>query len=256
MVQVTTDSLGQDRPVTMSSRSHAPLATLDTVCHMRHGSDRTILLAVTAASLALVLSACSSSPKPTASHRPHRSTSAGPSSTGTPSGAPTSASPSASESSAAPASSLSFSPRSGGKHLDECQRLVPGDDPAEFLYFPVLVKAATTAQLASLTTAHSTGVVDAGAWVAPAATTPQTGTFKGWPPSTLLTHSAQLQWSKRVTAGGATLAAGSWYNVFLRLQVDPTPGDSMVKGIVFRYADATGDHEVTWKATTTFSMSC
>jgi hypothetical protein len=221
---------------------------------MRHGSDRTILLAATAASLALLLSGCSSSPKPTASHRPHRSTSAGPSTTGLPASAPTSAS--ATESSAAPASTLSFSPRSGGKHLDDCQRLVPGDDPAEFLYFPVLVKAATTAQLASLTTAHSAGVVDAGAWVAPAATTPQTGTFKGWPPSTLLTHSAQLQWSKRVTAGGATLAAGSWYNVFLRLQVDPTPGDSTVDGIVFSYTDAAGDHEVTWKATTTFSMSC
>ena len=220
---------------------------------MRHGSDRTVLLAVTAATLALLLSACSSSPKPTASHRPHRSTSAAPSSSGEPSGAPTS--PSASEASA-PAPSLSFSPRSGGKHLDECQRLVPGDDPAEFLYFPVLVKAPSTAQLASLTTAHSAGVVDAGAWVAPAATTPQTGTFKGWPPSTLLTHSAQLQWSKRVTAAGATLAAGTWYNVFLHLQVDPTPGDSTVDGIVVRYADAAGDHEATWKATTTFSMSC
>jgi len=38
--------------------------------------------------------------------------------------------------------------------------------------------------------------------------------------------------------------------------VDPTPGDSSVKGLVFSYHDAGGSHTDTWKATTTFSMSC
>jgi hypothetical protein len=154
------------------------------------------------------------------------------------------------------ASLLSFSPKSGGKHTDDCQRLVPGDDPAEFLYFPVLVRASTAVDLDSVATDHSTGVTDAGAWVAPATSSPQTGTFKGWPPSKLVTQSSQLQWSKRVPAAGATLQPGGWYNVFLRLQVDPTPGDSTADGVVLTYHDANGSHTDTWRATTTFSMSC
>ena len=57
-------------------------------------------------------------------------------------------------------------------------------------------------------------------------------------------------------AAGATLTGGTTYNVFLRLQVDPTPGDSTVDGVVVGYHDASGSHTVTWKATTTFSMDC
>lgn len=154
------------------------------------------------------------------------------------------------------ASDLRFSPRSGSKHVNDCQRLVPGDDPAEFLYFPVVVTPRTSVTLDSVTTDHTTGVVDAGAWVAPATSSPQQGTFKGWPPSTLITHSSQLQWSKRVPAQGATLAAGTSYNVFVHLQVDPTPGDSTSKGLTLAYHDAGGSHTDTWVAKTRFSMSC
>lgn len=134
--------------------------------------------------------------------------------------------------------------------------LNPGDDPAEFLYYPVLVTPSADVTLESLATDHTTGVVDAGTWVAPATPSSQTGTYKGWPPPKIITQGSQLQWDKRVPATGAQLAAGSTYSVFLRLQVDPTPGDSMSKGLQFSYADSGGTHTATWKATTTFSMSC
>ncbi|MBO0844892.1 MAG: hypothetical protein J2P22_05695 [Nocardioides sp.] len=154
-------------------------------------------------------------------------------------------------------SALRFSPRSGGKHLNDCQQLVPGDDPAEFLYYPVLVKPTSSVNLHSVATDHTQGVVDAAAWVAPTGPTPETGTFKGWPPASIVTHDSNLTWSKRVRAAGATLdPAAGWYNVFLRLQVDPTPGDSAVNGIVFTYDDADGRHTETWVPHTTFSMAC
>lgn len=203
-----------------------------------------------------LLSGCfgSGSPEPTAAHRtrhPH------PSSSSTPAESPSTSAPTAPTSSpATQAALLAFSPRSGGKHTDDCQRLVPGDDPAEFLYFPVLVKAPGAVTVDSVGTDHTQGVVDAGAWVAPATSSPQTGTFKGWPPSTIVTQSSQLQWAQRVPAAGATLSAGQWYNVFLHLRVDPTPGDSAAHGIVLTYHDASGSHTDTWRATTTFSMSC
>jgi hypothetical protein len=204
-----------------------------------------------AACLALgaLLGGCagSDSQEPTASHhsRHHSRNTDG----------PTEATSSPTDPSTPPATPLRFSPKSGGKHLDDCQRLVPGDDPAEFVYYPVLVTAASDADLDSLTTAHTDGVTEAGSWVAPASATPETGTFKGWPPK-FVAQDPNLQWSKRVPAAGATLTGGTTYNVFLRLQVDPTPGDSTVDGVVVGYHDASGSHTATWKATTTFSMDC
>jgi hypothetical protein len=202
-----------------------------------------------------LLSGCfgSGGTDPTASHRTRHHRSHSPSAPVSPS---TSA-PTSSSSSNPAAAALTFSPRSGGKHLDDCERLVPGDDPAEFLYYPVLVTPATDVTLDSLATDHTTGVVDAGSWVAPATPSSQTGTYKGWPPPKIITQGSQLQWDKRVPAKGAQLAAGSTYSVFVRLQVDPTPGDSMSRGLRLSYHDAGGGAETsTWKATTTFSMSC
>jgi hypothetical protein len=150
-----------------------------------------------------------------------------------------------------------FSPKSGGKHLEDCERLEPGDDPAEFLYYPVVIKAPTWVTLGTVGTDHTQGVVDAGAWVAPTGPTPETGTVKGWLPGSIVTHDANLRWSERVPVKGATLAPGVSYNVFLRLQVDPTPGDSEVNGIRFTYHDAdAASASVSWVAHTTFSMSC
>jgi hypothetical protein len=158
---------------------------------------------------------------------------------------------------ATPTSLLGFSPKSNGKHSHECLALHPGDDPAEFTYYPVLVKASAQVDLDDVTTVHSDGVTVAGAWVAPAATTPSTGTLAGWPPPKIFTSSSNVQWSQRRTAAGATLDPSvGWYNVFLRIQVDPTPGDSTMTGVQLTYHDADGSHTDTWVDHVTFSMSC
>ena len=209
--------------------------------------------AVAAASLALgaLLSSCSSSDskEPTAAPRTkHQQPSE--------SSEPTEPTSSPTTHSTQPTASLTFSPKSGGKHLDDCQLLVPGDDPAEFLYYPVVVTPSGDETLDTVTTVHTDGVVEAGSWVAPVTATPETGTFKGWPPK-FGAKDANLQWGKRVSAAGATLAGGTTYKVFLRLQVDPTPGDSEVKGLEFTFHTASGSRTTaTWKATTTFSMDC
>ena len=221
--------------------------------HTRRGRGHTSAALVGSVAALTLLSGCfGSDPKePTAAHHTRHSRATAPT---TPT-EPTTSAPTSPTSPAAPSSLLAFSPRSGGKHLDDCQLLVPGDDPAEFVYYPVLVKASSPVTLDSLTTDHTEGVVEAGSWVATAGATPETGTFKGWPPK-YVAHDSNLHWSQKMPANGATLAAGVSYNVFLRLQVDPTPGDSMVKGLQLAYHDANGAHTDTWVATTTFSMSC
>jgi hypothetical protein len=219
--------------------------------HTRHSLSA---LSMSVAVCALLLSGCSandsSSSVAAGNPTPSESTSAPTEPTSEPtSSAPTSTPPAT--------VAFTFSPRSGGKHLEDCQRLVPGDDPAEFLYYPVLVKTPTAVTLDSVETEHTQGVTDAAAWLAPAGSTPETGTFKGWPPPKIVTADPNLQWSKRVPAAGATIdPATGFYNVFIRLQVDPTPGDSAVTGITFAYHDPAGSHTVTWVARTTFSMSC
>jgi hypothetical protein len=214
---------------------------------IRHGWT----VAVAALALGTLLSGCSSadSKEPTASHSTRDHSQA-------PSTEPTEETSSPTASTSQPPPSLAFSPKSGGKHLDECQRLEPGDDPAEFVYYPVVISPSTDVDLDTLTTVHTDGVVEAGSWVAPVSATPETGTFKGWPPK-FVAQDPNLQWSKRVPAAGAALTAGASYNVFLRLQVDPTPGDSEVSGVVVTFHDASGSQTTqTWKATTTFSMDC
>jgi hypothetical protein len=211
---------------------------------------------VAAAALALgaLLGGCSGSgsSEPTASHRTGHHRGRGSSGPTEPTSVPTT---NLTSSPAAPV--LRFSPKSGGKHLDDCQLLRPGDDPAEFLYYPVLVRVPTSATLDDVTTDHTQGVTEAGVWVAPAGATPETGTFKGWPPASIVTQDSNLNWKQRVQAAGAVLEPSTgWYNVFLRLEVDPTPGDSTVTGIELRYHDADGSYTAGWKATTTFSMSC
>jgi hypothetical protein len=219
--------------------------------HMRHSWAA---LSATSLAACLLLSGCSGSDSSSSSAAPP--TTAPTSEPTESSSAPTTSAPT----SAPPAAAvLRFSPKSGGKHLDDCQRLEPGDDPAEFLYYPVVITAPVAVTLNTVATAHTQGVVDAGAWVAPTGPTPETGTFKGWPPPSIVTSDPNLQWKKRVRAVGATLEAGVSYNVFLRLQVDPTPGDSQVKGIQFSYVDedpSSDGHSSLWLARTTFSMSC
>jgi hypothetical protein len=209
--------------------------------------------ALAALALGALLTGCfgSDSQEPTSSHRTRHQR-------GTDTSAPTEATSSPTTQSTPPTvAPLTFSPRSGGKHLDDCQTLVPGDDPAEFLSYPVLVKATSAVTLDTVATDHTPGVVDAGSWVAPAGATPETGTVKGWPPASIVTHDSNLRWGDRVRAAGAALdPSAGWYNLFLRLQVDPTPGDSATNGVVLAYHDDGGSHTITWRATTTFSMSC
>jgi hypothetical protein len=169
----------------------------------------------------------------------------------------TSSPPTTAPTSPSATSVLSYSPKSDGKHSHDCLAMHPGDDPAEFLYYPVLVKASSPVTLDGVTTQHSGGVVVAGSWVAPAASTPSTGTLPGWPPPRIFTQSSNVQWSKHVLAAGATLDPGQgWYNVFLRIQVDPTPGDSTMSGVQLSYHDASGSHTDTWVDHVTFAMSC
>jgi hypothetical protein len=200
-----------------------------------------------------LLSGCfgSGGASPGAGHRTrhHRVQSSAP-----PDSTPTS-SPTTPTTTTAPASVLRFSPRSGQKHLEDCEALHPGDDPAEFLFYPVYVKASAPVHIDTIATRNTQGVVDAGAWVATTGPTPQTGTIP-WAQRSIVTGDPNVHWSQRIAATGATLAAGPTYNVFIKLQVDPTPGDSSVSGIVFTYHDADGAHVDTWVARTTFSMSC
>ena len=214
-------------------------------------------IAAWACALLAALSGCSDSgdDDPTAAPATrHRDT---PRSSSAPTDSPSTSPQTGSTSPPAPRTALRFSPKSGGKHLDDCQLLVPGDDPAEFLYYPVQLTADHRVEIDSIATGHTDGVVDAASWVAPSVSTTATGTVKGWPPGRIVTGDKNLQWSQRVAAIGAELdPVSGWYNVFLRIQVDPTPGDSAVKGIVFTYHDADGSHTETWVAHTTFSMDC
>jgi hypothetical protein len=208
---------------------------------------------VAVAACALLLSGCFGSgddQEPTAHHGRSQHSRA------TEGSEPTSPATSGETSAPSGTATLAFSPRSGNKHTTDCEKLQPGDDPAQFLYYPVLITPSADLTLDSVTSDHTTGVVDAGSWVAPATPSSQTGTFKGWPPARIVTQGAQLLWGQRVPAQGATITGGSTYNVFLRLQVDPTPGDSTSRGLTFSFHDDAGSSTASWKSTTTFSMSC
>jgi hypothetical protein len=218
-------------------------------------------VAFAACALLSGLSACSGSDddKPTTapSTGQHETAPSSSAATGGPSSSGPTEAPSPPASPPASRAALRFSPKSGGKHLDDCQRLEPGDDPAEFLYYPVQVTASQQMVIESIATDHTQGVVDAASWLAPSLSTTATGTVKGWPPGRIVTGDANLRWRQRAPAVGAELDPTSgWYNVFLRVQVDPTPGDSAVNGIVFTYQAADGRHTDTWVAHTTFSMDC
>ena len=207
---------------------------------------------VVALAACTLLSGCfgSSAPQPTASHhrRHHHPTSPSSSPTTAPtSSGPTSAPP-------APASVLTFSPTTGLKHPD-CEKLSPGADPAEFLYYPVTIQASTPVHIDTIGTQNGAGVVNAGAWVSQTNTSLDTGTTP-WPPPSLIAQDPNLHWKQRMPATGATLAVGLTYEVFIHLKVDPTVGTTKIKGVVVTYHDSSGSQVDTWPTKTTFSMSC
>lgn len=215
---------------------------------MRYGSGRPTLLVTGVASLVLLLSACSSTPQPTASHhKPRHSASSTPSTSQAPSTGPSSGTPSPSESSSSgtPAPLISFDPKSGGPHSHTCFQIT-GTKPVDYVYYPVIVTAGSAVTLDDLSVTYADGVQVAGSWVAPATANAGTGFIQGWPAPSILTQSSSVQWSKRVVAKGASLTAGTPYNVFLHLRVYPDALPLKTDGVVLTYHDSAGSHTDTW----------
>jgi hypothetical protein len=221
---------------------------------MRHGSRRSALLAAGLVSLALLTAGCSksASQEPTASQS---GTAGSPRASGMPtSGAPTSSAPTSSapsSSSGLPAPLLAFDPKSAGRHSQQCIQ-VSGSDPVDYVYYPVIVTDASPVTLDDLSVTYVDGVQVAGSWVAPAPADAQTGLVQGWPAPSILTQSSSVQWSQKVVAKGATLAAGTPYNVFLHLRVYPDALPYTTKGVVLTYHDGAGTHTDTWVAQVTY----
>jgi len=123
---------------------------------------------------------------------------------------------------------------------------VSGSDPVDYVYYPVVVTPTAAVTLDDLSVTYADGVQVAGAWVAPAPAAAGTGLVEGWPAPSILTQSSSVQWSKRVVAQGAALAAGTPYNVFLHLRVYPDALPYRTNGVVLTYHDDAGDHTDTW----------
>jgi hypothetical protein len=213
------------------------------------------------AAVGILLSGCfgSGSPTPTATHTgSHKSHGSVPSTGST--SQPTT--PSTSEPTTTPPTTgpsgtsgpLSFSPRSDGRHSHTCYTIT-GNDPVDFVYYPVMVKAASSVRLTTAAVTYADGVQVAGAWVAPGAPTHGTGTVQGWPAPSILTQSTSVQWSKRVPAAGASLAPGTWYNVFLHLRVYPDALPLATDGVDLTFT-AAGDHSVRWVDHVAFQRKC
>jgi hypothetical protein len=123
---------------------------------------------------------------------------------------------------------------------------VKGTDPVDYIYYPVIVKPRSPVTLDHLAVTYADGVQVAGSYVAPAPAAAGTGFIEGWPAPPILTQSTSVQWSKKVDATGAALAAGTPYNVFLHLRVYPDALPYHTDGVVLTYSDGSGSHEDTW----------
>jgi hypothetical protein len=228
---------------------------------MRH-RHRSLAAALAAALGATVLlSGClgsgSGSSSPQTGHTRHHVPTSPPTSAQT-SSAPTSV-PTSTPTSSAPTTpaqaALHFSPKSDGRHSHACY-IDTGNTTADYVDYPVIVKANSLVDLDDITIVHTAGVSVAGAWVAPAPADAGTGLVDGWPPPSILTQSNTVQWSKRVTAAGAVLDPGASYNVFLHLVVDPDQLPVKTTGLVFTYHGEAGASSVTWVDHISFKLSC
>lgn len=212
----------------------------------------------------VLLSGClgsgSGSSSPQSGRTGHHHPSTPPSSPTTePTSVPTSSPPASTPTSSPPTSPtqsvLRFSPKSDGRHSHSCYTDT-GNTDAHYVDYPVMVKASAAVTLDSVSMVHTDGVTVAGSWVAPAPANAGTGLVAGWPPPSILTQSNTVQWSKRVTAAGAALEPGGFYNVFLHLVVDPEQVPARTTGVVFGYHDQAGADTVTWVDHVTFKPSC
>lgn len=154
-----------------------------------------------------------------------------------------------------PAVPVTFSPKSDGRHSHTCYTIT-GSDPVDFVYYPVLVKATSPVVVKAAAVTYADGVQVAGAWVAQSAPTRGTGTVQGWPAPSILTQSSSVQWSKRVTAAGASLTPGTWYNVFLHLRVYPDALPLATDGVDLTLTAAGADHSIVWVDHVTFKRAC
>lgn len=223
-------------------------------------SHRHRFLAPALAAAAVLLTGClgggSGSSSPQAGHTRHHVPS--PTTSSETSSAPTSvptSTPTSTAPTTPPQTALRFSPRSDGRHSHSCY-LDTGNTTADYVDYPVIVKATSLVDLDSVSIVHTAGVSVAGAWVAPAPADAGTGLVAGWPPPSILTQSNTVQWSKRVTAAGAALEPGGSYNVFLHLVVDPDQLPAKATGVVFTYHDQAGAGSVTWVDHVSFKLSC
>lgn len=166
---------------------------------------------------------------------------------------PTSSAPTTS----GPASVLRFSPKSDGRHSHTCIA-VAGSDPVDYVYYPVMVAASAPVTLDQVSVTYADGVQVAGAWVAPRASTGGTGIVEGWPAPSILTQSSSVQWSKRVTAAGVSLAPGAPSDtVFLHLRVYPDALPVTTDGVALTFHEATGGSaKTTWIDHLTFRATC
>jgi hypothetical protein len=202
----------------------------------------------------------SGSSSPQAGHTGHsRATTPSTPTTSQPTTPPTSTPPTSPPTSSAPTTppqpALRFSPKSDGRHSHSCYTDA-GNTTAEYVDYPVVVTPTTLVDLDSVSMVHTAGVTVADAWVAPAPADAGTGLVAGWPPPSILTQSNTVQWSRRVTAAGATLDAGTSYNVFLHLVVDNNQLPAKTTGIVFGFHDQAGNLSTTWVAHVAFKPSC
>ncbi len=110
--------------------------------------------------------------------------------------------------------------------------------------------------LDSVAVTYADGVQVAGSWVSPGTETGAIGILPGWPPDAIVAQDSSLQWGKRVSAAGATLAPGGWYNVFLHLRVYPDALPLHTSGVVFTFHDAGGSQTVTWVDHLAFKQTC
>ncbi len=151
---------------------------------------------------------------------------------------------------------LHFTPTSNGRHSHACVVVKPGG-PAQYVYYPVMVRASSVVDLDTVTVDHSDGVQVSGAWVAPSPKYGGTGMVAGWPAPAILRQSPSVQWSQRVPAAGASLEpATGWYNVFLHVSVDPQVASSTMDGVVLTFHDADGAGTSRWVDHIAFKPSC
>jgi hypothetical protein len=226
---------------------------------MRHGLRTTALAMGACALLAGCFGSGSPTAAPTHSHTSHGSTpTTDPTTQGTtpPTSAPTTV-PTTSPTTGPTSTSLplAFSPKSDGRHSHTCYTIT-GSDPVDFVYYPVMVKAASPVHLITAAVTYADGVQVAGAWVAPSAPTHGTGTVEGWPAPSILTRSASVQWSKRVPAAGASLTPGTWYNVFLHLRVYPDALPLTTDGVDLTFTAGGNQSSIVWVDHVAFQTTC